>query len=407
MRSKLGAAVILGLVVAAAATRAAERDPFDDPQWPNLDLGGPQWPNVKLDDAKAPRVNPQPAFVKPIEVENRSSDHTSSIAAKSSSAPKPNPTVEGRDAYASEVAKRWPALPPEKPQPSPFVFEAGARYWYSTGSINFGFSNGSPLFGSPTSTLDWHGLTAHSGEVFARLDHMPSGFFVKGIFGAGTVVGGNIEDRDFLVGQFKFSDTTSNVSNGDLTYAMFDVGWAYSPSREIRLGFFAGYHYWREKVTANGLVCNQDSFIGCSNGSILVDFNTPVGTYEPTWHAVRIGVESKVWVDEHWSFSGEIAGIPYAALQNKDGHLLRQGMDDLGPAPNVITDSKYAYGVESELFVNYAVTPNIEIGGGVRYWGLASRSGGVTFGPYFGVSDPLKNFDQQRYGVLLHVKGIF
>src|SRR6187402_2371622 len=75
--------------------------------------------------------------------------------------------------------------------------------------------------------------------------------------------------------------------------------------------------------------------------------------------------------------------FPYAVVQNKDSHLLRQDSADLGPAPNVVTKSKYAYGVEAELFVNYLVTPNIEIGAGVRYWGLASRMGDVSFGPSF------------------------
>ena len=114
-----------------------------------------------------------------------------------------------------------------------------------------------PLFGNPTSTLDWRGLSAQSGEVFARLDHIPSGWFVKGMVGGGVVTDGHIDDRDFLVTQFKFSDTTSDVRNGNLSFAMFDVGWAYSPAAGLRLGFFAGYHYWREKVTANGIVCNM------------------------------------------------------------------------------------------------------------------------------------------------------
>ena len=173
------------------------------------------------------------------------------------------PAANGLEAYANGGAARWPTLPPEKLPAkqllSPFVFEAGARYWYSSGSINFGFSNGSPLFGSPTSTLDWRGLSAHSGEVFGRVDHIPSGVFVKGMVGGGSVVGGHIDDRDFLASQFRFSDTTSDVSSGNLSFAMVDVGWAYSPAPGVRLGFFAGYHYWREKVTANGVVCNQDS----------------------------------------------------------------------------------------------------------------------------------------------------
>jgi hypothetical protein len=405
---------MLGVVLAAAATRGAERESDD----------GPQWPNVRLDDVGAlrSRVNPRPAFADPAEVENRIMGRTSGVAPKSSVASKSrsasnpapaaqDPAANGLDAYANGGAARWPTLPPEKLPAkqllSPFVFEAGARYWYSSGSINFGFSNGSPLFGNPTSTLDWRGLSAHSGEVFARVDHIPSGAFVKGVIGGGSIVGGHIDDRDFLANQFRFSDTTSDVSSGNLSFGMVDVGWAYSPAPGVRLGVFAGYHFWREKVTANGIVCNQDSFIGCTQGSILVDFNTPVLTYEPTWHAVRLGVEGTVWFGDGWSVSGEIAGVPYAALQNKDSHLLRQSMADLGPAPNIITETRYAYGIESEVFLNYAVTPNIEVGGGLRYWGLASRDGSVRFGPNFATSNTLNNFDQQRYGVLLHVKGTF
>lgn len=51
------------------------------------------------------------------------------------------------------------------------------------------------------------------------------------------------------------------------------------------------------------------------------------------------------------------------------------------------------------------MTPNIEISGGVRYWGLASRDGDVRFGPSFATGYALNNFDHQRYGVLLQVKG--
>ena len=74
--------------------------------------------------------------------------------------------------------------------------------------MNFAFSNGHPLFGSPTSTLDWLRLSSHSGEGFARLDHIPSGFFVKGIAGLGNIFDGSIIDRDFFIGQLKFSDTS-------------------------------------------------------------------------------------------------------------------------------------------------------------------------------------------------------
>src|SRR5207237_10257104 len=136
------------------------------------------------------------------------------------------------------------------------------------------------------------------------------------------------------------------------------------------LSFCAVYTHWHARAPAYGIVWNMPSFIGCpAAGAVMEGFGVAVLRYEPTMHAARIGVESRIAIDEHWSFSGEIAGVPFAALRNKDSHLLRQSMADLGPAPNVITTSSYAFGVEAELFVNYALTPNIEMGAGVRYWG--------------------------------------
>jgi hypothetical protein len=399
-------AVIVAVVLAATAeTRAAQRKSYDGPQWPNVTLDEPQWPNVRLDDD--PPVNPRPAFIRPEKAEDRVLVRKPSVAAKQRSVASPVPPTDGLDANASAAYERWPTLQPSK-QPWPFVFEAGARYWYSSGAMNFGFSNGHPLFGSPTSTLDWQGLNAHSGEVFARLDHIPSGVFVKGMLGGGTVANGHIDDRDFFVTQFKFSDTTSQVNSGNLSFAMVDAGWAFWPVPNLKLGFFAGYHYWHEKATAYGLRCNMVSFLGCpAPGAVVEGFETAVGIYEPTWHAVRLGFEGKVAINERWSVSGEIAAVPYASLRNDDSHLLRQSADDLGPAPNVVSRSKYAYGVEAEVFANYAVTRNIEIGAGVRYWGLATRNGGVRFGPDFATNNTLNNFDHQRYGILVQAKGRF
>jgi hypothetical protein len=438
-RQLLRTALTIGLAwMALAGTQAAERKSDD----------GPQWPNVASENLPAP--NPHPSFVDPDEVTARilrvkpsdiDADTAASmipgdaqwpnlpadklpepapksVAAKSAAAApaaavaaKPD-TVSKPAAPAPDVtgsAKFWTDQADHSP-PSPFVVEGGARYWYSSGKIRFAFRNGSPLFGDPTSTLDWHSLTAHSGEAFARVDHRPSGFFIKGLLGLGTVVDGSIDDADFLAGQYKFSDTRSNVSSGSQSYAMLDLGWAYSPVVGTRLSFFVGYHYWHEKMSASGIVCRQASFIvaGCPfAGAMPVGFDTTVFNYEPTWHAVRIGFEGRVAITDRWSFTAEIAGVPYAAMQNKDSHLLRQSPADLGPAPNVITQSDYAYGLETEVFLNYAITPNIEIGGGVRYWGLVSRYGSVTNGPTFAIKNTVTDFDQQRYGVLAQVKARF
>lgn len=414
-RIRYGAAAVLGLAIAAAASAASEIELSDGPQWPSVALDEPQWPNVRLDDIDMNRVNSKPAFVDPFQVEDRIMGRKVGASAAKASAKavdelaNASAAIEERNSDVTGSTARYPTIPPEKPV-SQFTVEGGARYWYSSGSMKFGFSNGHPLFGNPTSTLDWRGLNAHSGEGFFRIDHTPSGMFVKGVVGLGTInSGGKIDDQDFFIGQYSFSDTTSEVTGGNTKFGMIDIGWSYSPMPEFRLGFFGGYFYWNEKVTANGVLCNQSTlpFMDACPvaGAVPVTFNIPVFIYEPTWHAARLGVTGHYTINQQWSVNGELAGIPFATLRNKDSHLLRQSMNDLGPAPNVIADSHYAYGVQAEVFVNYAVTPNIEISAGARYWGLASRNGGVRFGPAFATGTELKNYDHERYGVLLQVKG--
>lgn len=444
-RVPLSIAVTLLLALSASGARAAGSD---DAQWPSLGDDA-QWPNVKLDDA--PPINPRPAFIPRDEPVAKSVRHkpvfapeTGNVDVTGSTAEWPNvklddaPQINPKPAFVANepatkpasrkpvfapetshldardsMAAQWPnvtkALPEEEWQPSAFAFEAGTRYWYSFGNYRFAFSNGAPGFGTPTSTLDWKNLEAHSGEVFARLDHKPTGLFVKGLLGGGAITSGYIDDKDFFAGQAKFSDTRSQVQNGNLAFAMIDFGWSYQPAAGVKVGVFAGYHYWSEKATAYGLLCKQSQpALGCAFvTAVPVGYDVSVLRYEPTWHAVRLGMDAKVAIDQNWSFSGEIAAVPYASVENKDSHLLRQSGADLGPAPNIISDSSYAYGVEAEAFVNYAITPNIEIGTGLRYWGLFARSGGTRFGPDFGSKDKLDNFDQQRYGVLAHIKGKF
>jgi hypothetical protein len=378
-------------------------NPDDAPQWPNLpnEVSGRKLPAsdtpFPTDPARPASIDRMPERIR--NIQNPQLDLGVLGAGARDRAVSPD--VTGGTA-------RWPDLPSEAP-PSPWGFETGLRYWYSTSSMRFAFTNGNPQFGSPTSTLGWHWLSAHSGEAFARLDHKPSGIFVKGVFGLGAMHGGLIDDLDFFVGDVKFSDTTSEVKEGNMMFGSADLGWSYWPSPELRLGVFAGYQHWREKTTAYGLICNPTDILPplCSPGDVLAGPNTAVFVYEPSWHAARIGFEGRYTFYERWTFDLEVAAIPYAALQNKDSHLLRQDMTDLGPVPNVLMDSTYAYGVQAEAFISYALTPNLAIGAGLRGWGLTSQKGHVHFGPTFSGSFPLDHFEHMRWGGLVQIKGRF
>ena len=153
--------ILMIAIATSAATHATETDPYADPKWPNIASDGPQWPNANLDDPPSPPPNPRPAFLGPDQVTarmGRSRGAGSGLL----------------DVDTTGSTAQWPKLPKEE-QPSSFMFEAGARYWYSSGTFRFAFSNGNPLFGTPTSTLDWLSMDDHSGEGFVRLEtHQPA-----------------------------------------------------------------------------------------------------------------------------------------------------------------------------------------------------------------------------------------
>jgi hypothetical protein len=382
------AVLVIAAGIGIAGLQAAE--------WPKLRASseatvwnpGPRWPEIP--DVKPDRPNPGPL------------PQWSNLFAAAAN------DVTGAFGRAKPVPVLFAA---GQPRFSPFAFEIGARYWYSFGDTRFDFTNGHPLAGDPTSTLYWYDTQGHSGEIFARLYHAPSGLFVKGLIGGGVLRDGTIDDRDYFVTQIKFSDTTSEITGNNFRYGIVDLGWAFAvPKAGVRYGVFAGYHYWKSKMTASGLVCNADDVGGffCGPaGSLLIPNDVAVLVYEPTWHALRVGFDARFEFAPGWTVAGEVAFVPYAKLVNNDSHLLRQSMTDLGPAPNIISRSPWAFGAATEVFINYAVTPNLEVGIGGRYWGMITDRGTVQFGPDFATDYDLKRFDQQRYGMLLQVKGRF
>jgi hypothetical protein len=303
------------------------------------------------------------------------------------------------------VAVAWQAVPAGA---QGLTFEGGARYWYSSGKINFGFYNGDPLFGDPTSTLDWTGLTAHTGELFARVTH-DTGFYLKGTIGGGDIGSGKIVDRDFFAGPIKFSDTTSLVRDGNVRYGTIDVGWGTPLARGgDRIGAFIGFQYWNERAIAFGAVCNPDDVGGffCGPpGTVVVPFDIASLGYQPTAYGIRIGFDARYEFAPGFTISGEASFLPYVHLKNLDSHFLRL---DLAPSPNIIDSAKAAIGFTAEAFINYAITRHVEIGVGARYWGVYSRRGDVWFLPAGGGLAgpfPIRNLDMQRFGLLVQLKG--
>ena len=64
-------------------------------------------------------------------------------------------------------------------------------------------------------------------------------------------------------------------------------------------------------------------------------YDIAVIAYEPTWHALRIGADARIKINQRWSVSGE-AALVLGWLDNKDSHLLRQDM----PPTSAVSDRR-------------------------------------------------------------------
>jgi hypothetical protein len=255
--------------------------------------------------------------------------------------------------------------------------EFGGRYWYSSGSTQYGLY-GVPPGIPPTglvSRLTYTGLTGHSGELFGRVDHW-SGVFVKGNVGVGTIPNGNLQDEDFPPFIVPYSSTNSPQNGGSLGYLTADVGWAYwqplNATSGIKAGPFVGYFYYGETINAFG--CAQTA----GNPAICVpSIPTSVAsiTEKTQWNAVRVGLNGVWKVDERFKITGEAAWlIPFSSLTASDTHLLRIGTDFNGPTPI----DGHGYGLQLEAVLSYNVTNAFSVGIGGRFWYIQTQNADAT-----------------------------
>jgi hypothetical protein len=278
--------------------------------------------------------------------------------------------------------------------------EFGGRYWYSSGTTQYGLYGVPP--GVPTtgliSRLTYTGLTGHAGELYGRVDHW-SGVFVKGYAGLGSIPNGNLQDEDFPPGIFPYSSTNSEQRSGRLGYLTADVGWAFwqpfNATSGVKAGPFFGYFYYGETVNAYG--CTQTA----GNPVVCVP-SIPTSvlgiTQKTQWNAVRVGLNGVWKVDERLKLTGEAAWlIPFSSLTASDTHWLRP--DRFGPTPI----DGHGYGVQLEGILSYNITDMFSVGVGARYWLIQTQNAGATehleqSASFPGVGPLAMTFKTERYG---------
>jgi opacity protein-like surface antigen/outer membrane protease len=272
-----------------------------------------------------------------------------------------------------------------------WVFEFGARYWYSTGGFQKDIPGYPASSTSLVSRLTYDGVSGHSGEIFGRIDS-PWGPFVKGLAGLGRTDGGRMNDEDWGIGPppTAYSNTLSNLIDNDMKYATVDLGYNVLRGTIYKVGAFVGYNYYYERFQAND--CNQIS-LPASGICAPAITGTPVITETDRWHALRVGANAEVAITDSVKLTADVAYLPYVKFSGVDNHWLR----DL-----VIDESGHGRGVQAELIVSYQVTPQFSVGAGGRYWAAWTTRGSDWFNGV--LVDRTDTYRMERYGTLLQAK---
>jgi opacity protein-like surface antigen/outer membrane protease len=291
------------------------------------------------------------------------------------------------------VPSSWPAVMPLKAAPPPLLLpewnlELATRYWYSSGKAKEDLYN--TLDTNLLSRLTYDRITSGSPEIYGRLD-MPTGVFLKGFMGLGTIDHGKLNDEDW--GGPTYSNTISQL-HGHIDYATVDVGHDLISDPRYRIGAFLGYNYFEETIPTIGCVQIANPASGNCVGNFTVD--SPITEYD-RWQSIRAGVAAEFMPFDRVKVSVDAAYLPYVRFDETDNHWFR-GL--------IFPGWGSGSGFQLEALISYLVTDQFSVGIGGRYWSMgtprestasgifAPGVGGVAVGPNEGY-----RFDVERYGL--------
>jgi opacity protein-like surface antigen/outer membrane protease len=281
--------------------------------------------------------------------------------------------------WASSSYAAYAAAPPAM---GGWAFEFGGRYWYSSGRFQKDLPAGNVSSLNLVSRLTYDDLTAHSGELFGRIDS-PFNVFLKGFVGGGRITNGHMNDEDW--GLFAgvvtaYSNTISNLSATNMNYATVDLGFDFMKGPAYKVGAFVGWNHIYEQYAATD--CNQIATPASGICSPMIS-GVPVITETDKWDSLRLGLATEFWPWPQVKVAGDLAFLPYVKFTGTDNHWLRA---------LVIDETGRGYGVQTEAIVSYYVTPAFSVGLGGRYWAMWTTSGNDAFN---GV--PIDRNDTYRY----------
>jgi hypothetical protein len=250
---------------------------------------------------------------------------------------------------------------------SAFTGEVGARMWY--GKAKTGKNLFDPSGAFLLSRLSYDNLSLYSAEVYGRLD-LNTGWFLKGLVGAGGYRNGTLKDEDFPPGISPYSATLSTLGNSYPFYFTVDAGYNVFRGPDFRVGAFVGYNFLQEVVSAKG--CGQIATNPFICGVFPVPANVKVITQDNSWDALRVGLNGEVDITKQLKLNVDAAWLPMVWLNGTDSHWLRISTspgDFSGPIPEDGT----GWGYQLQGILSYQVNDSLTVGVGGRYWHMQTN----------------------------------
>ncbi len=285
--------------------------------------------------------------------------------------------------------------------------------WISTGETRWAHdaSSLSPLLGNPTSQLTYKDVGTNVVELTGKAWVTPKWFGRLNV-GFAEIGGGRLIDDDYFAvdGRNPTSRTHSNIKGDDMWYLNADLGRRILefPYSRGWLDLFAGYQFWYQRFTANGL-----GQVACSNAGQTVDLDPGMPGTQPlcspndslsdsiqvitntaSWHSIRMGGSTEYRLTRRFSVLGTGALIPLSIIDNKDIHHLR---NDLQQNPS-ISMLGYGIGANADVGVRLMLIKNLFLNAGYRVWWNRSIDGTVTFHGSTTEEFPLEQFQSLRHG---------
>ena len=116
-------------------------------------------------------------------------------------------------------------------------------------------------------------------------------------------------------------------------------------------GFFTGYHFYSERLTAFGCVQTATPVTPYICAPPIPD-STTVIRQNTTWHALRLGFNTEWKITPRWKLATDVAWLPIVHLSTWDTHLLRPDLVGSTPQSSVGFSSWQLEAILSYDFTN-------------------------------------------------------